>query len=433
MYAPGITRSTVVPLASLPRHCSLAPRSTPCGDKPRRIGLLIDSLIGGGAERVVLNLAQAFRNLGHDVHVIVVRREIQHSLPSDLTLHALSDNGRIVSPKLLNRLALAWRLNQLVAKIEQDGKRFDFFISNAEDSDRISAIAGLDRVFIRYRNSMIEYLRSKIGHRTGLKRLWHTIKWHAHFRTVYDGRDIITVSDALHEDIVREAGVQPRSLRTIYNPFDFDAIRAQGAAFTPAIDSPYIVYSARFSRRKRQDLLLEAYAQSAARHTHKLVLMGDAYTESEQHWHAHILGMIETLGLAERVVLPGFQTNPFPWIKHADLFAMSSDSEGLPTVLIEALILGTPVVSTDCPTGPSEILTGHMASFLCPRDNAPALALRIDSALRSYPPITDKELARFSAAHSASQYLRYCVPEVSGSARDARQRARLLQRSTWWA
>jgi glycosyltransferase involved in cell wall biosynthesis len=393
----------------------------------RRIGLLIDSLIGGGAERVVLNLASAFHQLGHQVHVIVVRNEIQYSLPEGIPVHVLTQTGRSSGSKFIDKLALAWRMRQLVSGIEKDGKPFDFFVSSAEDSDRLSAMAGLPRVYIRYRNSMVEYLRHKIGHKTGLKRLWREFRWRAHFQSIYGRRDIITVSDALHEDIINGVGVMPRSLRTIYNPFDFDAIRRQAGEYAPDMTEPYVVYAARFNSRKRQDLLLDAYAQSAARTTHKLVLIGDAYTASERDWLDKMKQRIAQLGLEHRVVLPGFQTNPYPWICNAALFAMSSDSEGLPTVLIESLILGTPVVSTDCPTGPSEILTGPLARFLCPRDNADALASLIDQALTDYPAISDAQLSRFSARHSAQQYLAYCVP------RRAEAHRTVLRRSGWWS
>jgi glycosyltransferase involved in cell wall biosynthesis len=128
--------------------------------------------------------------------------------------------------------------------------------------------------------------------------------------------------------------------------------------------------------------------------------------------------------------MPGFQSNPYPWMRNADLFAMSSDSEGLPTVLIESLILGTPVVSTDCPTGPSEILTGALARFLCPRDNASALAHLIDQALGQYPDISDAALGRFSADHSARQYLTYCGAKTDAARDNART---VLRRSGWWS
>jgi glycosyltransferase involved in cell wall biosynthesis len=418
-----------------------APRS-PCGglggcdllvqtQRPRRIGLLIDTLIGGGAERVVLNLACAFRDLGHEVHVILVRREVQHSVPQGIAVHALAEADESCGSKQIDKMMLAWRLRRLVAGIERDGRGFDFFISNAEDSDRLSALAGLPRVYIRYRNSMYEYLRHKIGNKTGFKRLWRELKWNAHFRAVYGGRDIVTVSNALHDDILIKSRVKPRSLRTIYNPFDFEAIRRQADAYKPAIDGPYLIYAARFNSRKRQDLLLDAFSRSNARYTHRLVLLGDAYTASEKDWRTAMEQQVHALGLHDRVAMPGFQTNPYPWIRHADLFVMSSDSEGLPTVLIESLILGTPVVSTDCPTGPSEIMTDELARFLCPRDDAPRLAELIDQALLQYPQISEASLGRFSAATSAQQYLDYCVRQSVPRHRQVLEA--ISRRWAWWS
>lgn len=383
------------------------------GERPRRIGLLIDSLIGGGAERVVLNLAQGFRQHGHEVHIILVRNEIQHALPEGIHLHTLSEQGRLSRSRVFNRVALALRLREVVAQIESDGRIFDFFVSNAEDSDRISRLACLPHVYVRYRNSMAEYLQNKIGHTTGLRRLFRQIKWRLRFHATYTGRDIITVSDAMQHDIIDDVGVIPRSICTIYNPFDFAAIRQQSTEYVPPIEEPYIVYAARFSSRKRQDVLLRAFAASHACKTHKLVLLGDSYTEAEQKWLARVHELIASLDIKDRVVLPGFQKNPYPWIRHAELFAMSSDSEGLPTVLIESLILGTPVVSTDCPTGPSEILTGPLARYLCNRDDHLGLSARIDEALDHYPLIGDEELARFSAPNTVARYLTHCNPDIA--------------------
>lgn len=118
---------------------------------------------------------------------------------------------------------------------------------------------------------------------------------------------------------------------------------------------------------------------------------------------------IQRLDLKDRVLLPGFQKNPYPWVRHADLFVMSSDSEGLPTVLIEALILGTPVVSTDCPTGPGEILTGELKQFLSPPGDPETLAQNIKRALVSYPEITEREILKFEDRFSARQYIEHCT------------------------
>ncbi len=377
-----------------------------------KIGLLIDSMIGGGAERVTLNLAEGFRRKGHTPQLILVRRQIQHQLPDWLPVHSLSEDGQLCRNALLNKLMLAWRLRRLVARLESDGERFAFFISNAEDADRLSFIAGLNRVYVRYRNSMLEYFRHKLGSKTGPKRLFRWLKWRARFRLEYSGRHLVTVSDALQAELIRDMGIRPASMVTIYNPFDFSRLRRLAEARPRPLEQPFIVYAPKLDRRKRQDVLLEAFAQSRARQTHMLVLLGDTYTDSDRLWLDELQALIARLGLQDKVLLPGFQHNPYPWVRHASLFAMSSDSEGLPTVLIESLILGTPVVSTDCPTGPREILTGELARFLCPR-NAPAeLANRIDAALAYYPVIDDARLQRFTADYAIERYLRHCAPKA---------------------
>lgn len=373
----------------------------------KRIGLLIDSLIGGGAERVVLNFAEQFSALGHDVHIIMIADQIDHDVRNArYRIHALSGDGMLSRYRVINKLRLARRLRQLVRDIEQDGVCFDFFVSNAEDMDRISRMARLQNVYIRYRNSLVKYIESKVGNKTGLKRLIRRLRWTRKFRRIYSGRHIITVSKALQKEMVHDVGVRPRSITTIYNPFDFKGLRARAAEPAPVPQEPYIIYAAKFENRKRQDVLLRAFAEAHV--PHKLVLLGGVYTESDKAWYAAMLRLINELGIGERVILPGFQKNPYPWIRQAALFAMSSDSEGLPTVLIESLILGTRVVSTNCPTGPDEILTGSLAAYLSPPGDATALARNIERALQDYPPIDEEMLEGFDASYVAQCYLKHC-------------------------
>ena len=91
--------------------------------------------------------------------------------------------------------------------------------------------------------------------------------------------------------------------------------------------------------------------------------------------------LIKKLGLEEDVSLPGFVMNPYAYMARASLFVLSSRWEGLPTVLIEALCCGTPVVSTDCPSGPREILRGGKYGPLVPVGDANALARAIETTL----------------------------------------------------
>jgi glycosyltransferase involved in cell wall biosynthesis len=369
--------------------------------KKRRVGLFVDSLMGGGAERVALNFAEKFIALGHDARVFVLHPPIEHRV-GNVPIHLVSEQERLADWRPLNKWRYARRIRQLVRQIEADGKRFDFFISNAEDSDRLTRMAGLQPVFIRYRNSLVHFLEAKVGDATGLKRFIRHRRWLNKFRRIYGGH-LVTVSRALEDELVNTVGLRPASITTIYNPFNFEQLRQ--LADEPAVlpTPPYIIYAARLTPRKQQDLLLRAYALADVKLP--LVLLGGTSGPDGVVYENELRQLAAQLGIAERVIFEGFQQNPYPWIKHAALFAMSSESEGLPTVLIESLILGTPVVSTDCPTGPSEILTGELCRFLSPVGDAEALAENIRAALTAYPVIAAEHIERFRSEMTIRAYL----------------------------
>ena len=369
-----------------------------------RIGLLIDSLIGGGAERITLNFAEQFSSLGHDVHVFLVKNEIEHVLNTQkYKVHVISEDGVLANNKFINKLKLAELLKNKVSDIEkQDNHKFLFFISSAEDMDRLSKMAKLENTIIRYRNSIKVYLNHKIGNKTGLKKIERSIRWKRKFKSVYGNRNIVTVSKALIDEF-DELNIKSKSITNIYNPFDFSAIRTRASESAEYPQEPYVIYAAKLENRKRQDVVSKAYAESGIQH--KLVLLGGTYTQSDEQWEQQMKALATELDIADRVIFAGFHKNPYPWIKNAELFAMSSDSEGLPTVLIESLILGTPVVSTNCPTGPSEILTGDLARFLSPVGDHKSLARNMVDALSGYPAITESIIERYDSKHVAQQYI----------------------------
>ena len=109
--------------------------------------------------------------------------------------------------------------------------------------------------------------------------------------------------------------------------------------------------------------------------------------------------------MTDQVVLAGFQTNPFPWIKHARLFVLSSDYEGFGNVLIEAMVLGTPALSTDCPSGPGEIFINDMEDSLVKCGDAKALAEKMREFYSKPPRINKESLKRFAATTITNEYL----------------------------
>ena len=118
-------------------------------------------------------------------------------------------------------------------------------------------------------------------------------------------------------------------------------------AFIPEYQD-YIVHVGKFKQQKRHDILIKAYAKANVEQKLVLVGTGPLMEESKQ--------LVKELNIEDKVIFAGFQKNPYPWIKHAKLMVLSSDFEGLGLVILEAIALGTSVVSTDCPSGPSEVL-----------------------------------------------------------------------------
>ncbi len=149
-------------------------------------------------------------------------------------------------------------------------------------------------------------------------------------------------------------------------------------------------------------MLLRAFALANRVRPLRLILLGEGRGRSE------LQRLASTLGIADRVLLPGFQSNPYQWIRHCDLFVLSSRWEGSPNVLTEALALGIPVVSTDCPSGPNEILQQGRFGRLVAVGDQRAMAGAILKTLKS--PLPAEELVRsveeYRQGTSAAAYLR---------------------------
>jgi glycosyltransferase involved in cell wall biosynthesis len=191
--------------------------------------------------------------------------------------------------------------------------------------------------------------------------------------------------------------VKPASIKTIYNPFDVEKITSLASAPEPNLPkSKYIIHVGRFAKQKRHDILFKAMQNVPEEY--QLLCLCRTSKKIER--------LIVKMGLEHRVIVSGFVQNPYNWIKHAKLMVLSSDYEGLPTVLIEALICGTPIVSTDCPHGPSEIMTGGLANYLVPRREPRLLANKINQALLDKIDTSNADIVKkIQATEIAQQYL----------------------------
>lgn len=301
----------------------------------KRIVFVINSLGVGGAERVmshVLRMAPP----GWDCHLILLDRETERrSLPSFVEIHRLDcHSGLVAGIRGLHKKFLELRPDLVVS-----------FLVRANVACLIAAQMTGAPVIISERSHLSTHLD---GRHKGLKR------WAAGVlpRLTYSrARHVIAVSEGVRSDLVEKFGVKPDRVIGIPNPYDL-ARMDQDAKSEPEVDLPdrFIVGVGRLVGSKGFADLIDAYFR--ARVDVPLCILGEGPERGALEARA------SALGLQDRVHLLGYLKNPFAVIGRADLFISASHCEGFPNAMAEAMALGVPVISTDCPSGPAEILDG---------------------------------------------------------------------------
>lgn len=323
--------------------------------------LFTTNLASGGAEKALAKIGSGLAARGHEVDFVVCEDGGKYAPPAGCRFHALAASA---GHGWLGKRRLAWRLARLLAT-----RRPELLVSTLPFADEVAALAGAPRHVCRIANT----LSAEIARLPPAKARRRA----ARYRELYGARRLIAVSHGVADDLQSAFGATADRVRIIANPFDFAAIRALAAEPCPARPAtPYILHVGRCAAQKRHDLLLSAFEQAGLPHSLVLLTPPDA----------RISALIAQHGLQRRVAIADFQANPYPWMAGAELLVLSSDHEGLPNVLIEALACGTRVVSTDCPSGPREILRGELAQWLVPCNDADALAAAMRAALAAPKP-----------------------------------------------
>ncbi len=214
----------------------------------------------------------------------------------------------------------------------------------------------------------------------------------------------IAVSAGVAEDVARLAGIGRDRIAVIHNPVELPAASddGEGATVWGTDGARRVLTAGRLVPQKNHALLLEAFARLLDSVEARLVILGEGPLRAALERRA------AELGIAHAVSLPGFLLHPWPVYAAADLFVLSSDFEGFGNVLVEALACGLPVVSTDCPSGPREILDDGAFGTLVPCGDAAALAEAMRRALtEGHDPEKPKaRAAGFTPARAADAYLR---------------------------
>ena len=334
--------------------------------REKELAIFIPSMRGGGAERSTLKLAVGLAGRGVSLDLVLARAEGPYlaDIPPEVPVVDLAASRTLASlPKLVTYLRKA---------------RPRVLLSSLDYANIVAtwarALSGTHPTLVLNEQNTMSRVAPNAIRRRG--RLVPSLA-----RRTYPRADAITtVSRGVAEDLVQNIGLSPDNIHVIHNPVVTPELIARSREpvddeWMVAGSVPVLLAVGRLSPQKDYPTLLAAFAELRRRRPARLLILGEGPQRSD------LESMVSSLGLESDVRMPGFVTNPFAYMHRCSVYVMSSLYEGLPTVLIEALASGARIVSTDCPSGPQEILDGGKYGRLVPMSDSTALAAALEQAL----------------------------------------------------
>jgi glycosyltransferase involved in cell wall biosynthesis len=331
------------------------------------IAFLIPSFDGGGAEAMTIRLSGELARRGRRVDLVTFRPEGENAarVPDTVRLVDLKVRRLLLAPLAIRRYLRAERPAVLVTALVHANV---FALVG-----RLLAPGCGTALIVTERNMLSVHARHS--------RRWSRRLFKPAARLLYRFADrVVGISRGVAEDIRSIARLPPEKVSFIHNPaMSPDCIerslRPIERVLAPPSDGPVIITAGRLDPQKDHATLLRAFARLVSQRPARLVILGQGPLR------ASLEDLARRLGVEDRVALPGYVEEPLPHLRSADLFVLSSIYEGFGNVLVEALACGLPVVSTDCPSGPSEILDGGAFGRLVPPGDVEALAAALLEAL----------------------------------------------------
>jgi len=357
----------------------------------RRIAIYVPSLRGGGAERVMVALANSFASRKHKVDIVLAQAEGPY-------LENVSEAVRIVD---LGASRVLFSLPGLVRYLRREQP-----VAMLSALDHANVVALVARMLARAQTRIVVSVRNTVSVSGANADSLRERNMAFFMRRVYPRADgIAAISNGVADDLAESIGIPRSSIRVIYNPvaipesLNGDDDRLDHPWFASGMP-PVVLGVGRLVPQKDFSLLLNAFALVRAKREARLMILGEGHLRTE------LEELTSKLGLRNDVLLPGFVNNPCAYMRRAALFVLSSRWEGFGNVLVEAMACGTPVVSVDCRSGPGEILAGGRWGRLTPVGDADDLANAIGAALDDpSPPDVRRRALDFSVERAANAYL----------------------------
>jgi glycosyltransferase involved in cell wall biosynthesis len=347
-----------------------------------RLAVFIPDMRGGGAERVALTLVHGFISRGHEVDLVVTQAtgELLALLPDEVRIVDFQVDRIRGSLRPLSRYLAARRPDALLTLMWP-----------------LTVIAVLARILGRSRTRIV------IGDHAILSEHYAGERWAlAALRLTTSlfyprAASRVVPSRAIADDLRRLSGLGREAFTVVPNPVHVPAEPMMSVQAVEALwgnASARILAVGALKPEKDYRLLLEAFAALPAGRNARLIIIGEGQMRAE------LEALAEQLGIADRVAMPGYRADPWPYYASADLFVLSSYSEGFGNVLIEAMSAGLPIVSTDC-AGPCEILAGKEEVTIVPTRCREALTTAMEKALSE--PADRERLKKRSEQFSVDQ------------------------------
>lgn len=311
-----------------------------------------------GVEKVNILLANEMHKQGHDVSFMVFKKQGEFLRLLNPSIEVININVSRALFSFPSLLALLLKSKACVISP---------YIS-------LSTLAVFAKAFTFSKASIIVCEHSTLSRITNVKGSWKDRLLVKLSRFVYRRADgVVAVSQGVADDLVMLTGIDSSRIQVLYNPVIYDDLLEKATEIPShkwliSRELPVFMGAGRLDVAKNFPLLISAFAQVVRVKDARLLILGEGSLRTQ------LEKQINQLGLQEKCDLVGFVDNPYSYMAHADVFVLSSDFEGLPTVVIEALACNTPVVSTDCPSGASDILENGKWGRLVPVGDQKALA-----------------------------------------------------------
>ncbi|EAZ92278.1 glycosyltransferase [Crocosphaera chwakensis] len=361
--------------------------------KKQKVSIYLPQFYNGGIEKVMMNLAESLIEKGIEIDFVV------NNIGFDLVASACPPEARIIELKPPNFIS---RLPKLIEYLNRE--KPTVLLSACHYTNEIAIVA---KYFLKRQTRIIVSVHTAISlESSNYSFLSSRGLVPLAIKLLYRWADgIVTVSEGVKKDIINITNLSSKKMTTIYNPvitpqiFD-KAKEPLNHPWFQADEPPVILTAGRLEEQKNYSMLIQAFAQVKKKVNARLVILGEGSQRSA------LTSLISELGLQNDILMPGFIKNPYPYIARAKVLVLSSNWEDLGNVLVEAMALGTPVISTDCPYGPSEILQqGRYGEFI-PMNNLEAMIQAMLRVLHGNQKYVDSEwLKQFTIEESVQNYM----------------------------